>query len=295
MNSKIWVFYRTQHQEIQWPNQASTVLHDQKVVAGLQKMFSLSGTIKSNGQHFLSNMCTKHTSQAHSVMSSWAGSGHGYFDALWCNLHLYLNLFCVNIIIFYFLVLNIFCGSFFFWDRRSHGPVDFVGLGCGFKPHQCPCVTSLTETLILITSLLGNRLYKFTPGCIENGQTVTVNAALHDLKIVGSNWTSVVSCTILVHSCSSSLSCTQVIFREILSIHVLMVCLHNTQPPGQTSKHCHFQLDHEFKPFVKMHKKHIPCRGILVKINLNEISCLCHSWCFIWPMVQIYFPVFSIF
>ena len=40
---------------------------------GLQKMFSLSGTIKSNGQNFLSNMCTKHTSQAHSVKSLWAG------------------------------------------------------------------------------------------------------------------------------------------------------------------------------------------------------------------------------
>ena len=40
---------------------------------GLQKMFSLSGTIKSNGQNFLSNMCMKHTSQAHNVKSLWAG------------------------------------------------------------------------------------------------------------------------------------------------------------------------------------------------------------------------------
>ena len=86
-------------------------------------MFSLSGTIKSNGQNFLSNMCTKHTSQAHSVMSGVQAKD--IFDALWCNLHLYLNLFCVNIIIFYFLVLNIFCGVNFFL-----GPA--VPWSCGF-------------------------------------------------------------------------------------------------------------------------------------------------------------------
>ena len=41
------------------------------VRAGLQKMFSLSGTFKSNGQNFLPNMCAKRTSRARSAKSLW--------------------------------------------------------------------------------------------------------------------------------------------------------------------------------------------------------------------------------
>ena len=44
------------------------------VRAGLQKMFSLSGTFISNGQNFLSNMCAKRTSRAHSAKSLQPGS-----------------------------------------------------------------------------------------------------------------------------------------------------------------------------------------------------------------------------
>ena len=42
--------------------------------SGLQKMFSLSGTFISNGQNFLSNMCAKRTSRAHSAKSLRPGS-----------------------------------------------------------------------------------------------------------------------------------------------------------------------------------------------------------------------------
>ena len=41
---------------------------------GLQKMFSLSGTFKSNGQNFLPNMCAKRTSRARSGKSLRTGS-----------------------------------------------------------------------------------------------------------------------------------------------------------------------------------------------------------------------------
>ena len=88
--------------------------------AGLQKMFSLSGTIKSNGQNFLSYVHEAHiTTPQVGYIIAWSPydsrvSGRGHFDALWCNLHLYLNLFCVNIIFLNFLVLNIFCGVKFF-------------------------------------------------------------------------------------------------------------------------------------------------------------------------------------
>ena len=37
-------------------------------------MFSLSGTFISDGQNFLSNMCTKRTSRAHIAKSLWPGS-----------------------------------------------------------------------------------------------------------------------------------------------------------------------------------------------------------------------------
>ena len=80
---------------------------------GLQKMFSLSGTIKVMGKIFC-QICARSTHHKHIPWSPYErGSGQGHFDALWCNLHLYLNIFCVNIIIFYFLVMNIFCGVHF--------------------------------------------------------------------------------------------------------------------------------------------------------------------------------------
>ena len=96
-----------------------------KSVAGLQKMFSLSGTIKSNGQNFLSNMCMKHTLQAHSVKSLWAGFRPRAFWRSLVQSAPNMNLFCVNIITFYFLVLNIFCGVNFFLGTA-------VPRSCGF-------------------------------------------------------------------------------------------------------------------------------------------------------------------
>ena len=42
--------------------------------SGLQKLFSLSGTFKSNGQNFLPNMCAKRTSRARSAKSLRPGS-----------------------------------------------------------------------------------------------------------------------------------------------------------------------------------------------------------------------------
>ena len=41
----------------------------------------------------------------------------------------YLNLFCVQYYYFLFFSFEHFLrGQFFFWDQRSHGPVDFVDL-----------------------------------------------------------------------------------------------------------------------------------------------------------------------
>ena len=77
------------------------------------------GPSKVMGKIFC-HMCMKHTSQV-----TLGVQARGHFDALWCNLHLYLNLFCVNIIFFNFLVLNIFCGVNFFL-----GPA--VSWSCGF-------------------------------------------------------------------------------------------------------------------------------------------------------------------
>ena len=96
-------------------------------LSGLQTMFSLSGTIKSNGQNFLSNMCTKHTSQAHSVKSLWAGFRPRAFWRSLQSAPIFEPFLCK----YYFLVFtfeHFLRGQFFFWDRRSHGPVDFVGL-----------------------------------------------------------------------------------------------------------------------------------------------------------------------
>ena len=86
------------------------------------------GPSKVMGKIFC-HMCMKHTSQVHSVKSLSGVQARGHFDALWCNLHLCLNLFCVNIIFFSFQFWTFSAGSiFFFWDLRFHGPVDFVGL-----------------------------------------------------------------------------------------------------------------------------------------------------------------------
>ena len=89
------------------------------------------GPSKVMGKIFCHMCMMKHTSQVHTwrevPMTRWV-QARGHFDALWCNLQLYLNLFCVNIIflIFYFWTFSV--GSIFFWDLGSHGPVDFVGL-----------------------------------------------------------------------------------------------------------------------------------------------------------------------
>ena len=89
------------------------------------------GPSKVMGKIFC-QICAWSTHHKHIAWSPYErGSGQGHFDALWCNLHLYLNLFCVNIIIFCFLVLNIFCGVNFFL-----GPA--VPRSCGFcRPEQC--------------------------------------------------------------------------------------------------------------------------------------------------------------
>ena len=94
------------------------------IMPGLQKMFSLSGTIKSNGQNFLSNMCTKYTSQAHSVKSLWAGFRP---RAFWRSLAQSAPIFepLCKYYYFYFLVLNIFCWVNFF--SGTGGP-----WSCGF-------------------------------------------------------------------------------------------------------------------------------------------------------------------
>ena len=81
---------------------------------GLQKMFSLSGTIKSNGQNFLSNMCTKHTSQAHSVKFLWAGfRPRAFWRSLVQSAPIFEPFLC-KYYYFLVLVLNIFCGVNFF-------------------------------------------------------------------------------------------------------------------------------------------------------------------------------------
>ena len=92
-------------------------------------MFSVSGTIKSNGQNFLSNMCTKHTSHNKSL---WAGfRPREVWHSLVQSAPILEPFLCVNrpIIFFKFFRFEHFLRSqFFFWDRRSHGPVDFVCL-----------------------------------------------------------------------------------------------------------------------------------------------------------------------
>ena len=96
---------------------------------GLQKMFSLSGTIKSNGQNFLSNMCMKHTSQAHSVKSLWAGfRPRAFWRSLVQSAPIFEPFLCKYYYFSFFSFEQFLWGQFFFWDRRSHGPVDFVGL-----------------------------------------------------------------------------------------------------------------------------------------------------------------------
>ena len=97
---------------------------------GLQKCSVCLGPSTVMGKIFC-QICARSTHHKHIAWSPYErGSGQGHFNALWCNLHLYLNLFCVNIIIFYFLVLNIFCGVNFFL-----GPV--VPWSCGFcRPGQ---------------------------------------------------------------------------------------------------------------------------------------------------------------
>ena len=99
------------------------------------------GPSKVMGKIFC-QICARRTHHKHIAWSPYKrGSGQGHFDALWCNLHLYLNLFCVNII--FFLIFEHFLrGQFFFWDRRSHGPVDFVGLS--HVPPWTPCYTVST-------------------------------------------------------------------------------------------------------------------------------------------------------
>ena len=96
---------------------------------GLQKMFSLSGTIKSNGQNFLSNMCTKHSSQAHNVKSLWAGfRPRAFWRSLVQSAPIFEPFLCKYYYFVFFSFEHFLRGQFFFWDRRSHGPVDFVGL-----------------------------------------------------------------------------------------------------------------------------------------------------------------------
>ena len=95
------------------------------VTSGLQKMFSLSGTIKSNGQNFLSNMCMKHTPQAHSVKSLWAGfRPRAFWRSLVQSAPIFEPFLC-KYYYFLFLVLNILCGVNFFL-----GPA--VPRSCGF-------------------------------------------------------------------------------------------------------------------------------------------------------------------
>ena len=88
------------------------------------------GPSKVMGKIFC-QICAWSTHHKHIAWSPYErGSGQGHFDALWCNLHLYLNLFCVNIIIFYFLVLNIFWGVNFFLGLA-------VPWSCGFCRPVC--------------------------------------------------------------------------------------------------------------------------------------------------------------
>ena len=113
--------------------QSSTTLHPiyrwQCTVEQAYKKCSVClGPSKVMGKIFCHMCMMKHTSQVHTwrevPMTRWV-QARGHFDALWCNLHLYLNLFCVNIIFFNFLLLNIFCGVNFFL-----GPA--VPWSCGF-------------------------------------------------------------------------------------------------------------------------------------------------------------------
>ena len=97
----------------------SDIIHIQRQAC--KKCSACLGPSKVMGKIFC-QICTRSTHHKHIAWSPYEqGSGQGHFDALWCNLHLYLNLFCVNNINFYFLVLNIFCGVTFFFSGTG-GP-----------------------------------------------------------------------------------------------------------------------------------------------------------------------------
>ena len=118
-------------------------------------------------------ICARSTHHKHISWSPYErGSGQGHFDALWCNLHLYLNLFCVNIIIFYFFSFEHFLwGQFFFWDRRSHGPVDFVGLllmpitSAPIGQNRHMLISHHREKLFIMAVIARYRVYSFQLCC----------------------------------------------------------------------------------------------------------------------------------
>ena len=100
------------------------------IISGLQKMFSLSGTIKRMGKIFC-HMCMKHTSQVHSVKSLWAGFRPGAFWRSLVQSAPIFEPFLCKYYFFNFLVLNIFCGVNFFLGPAvpwSCGLSCFVGL-----------------------------------------------------------------------------------------------------------------------------------------------------------------------
>ena len=112
------------------------------------------GPSKVMGKIFC-QICAWSTHHKHITWSPYErGSGQGHFDALWCNLHLYLKLFCVNIIIFYFLVLNIFCRVNFFL-----GPA--VPWSCGFCRPVLPSQNMPVQLVPCLGLLLQIKYWNF--------------------------------------------------------------------------------------------------------------------------------------